>query len=274
MKKFQKTLMTFLCLMFYAATVCAGETVMMATTTSTDDTGLLSVLAPVFAKETGIELKWTATGTGKALKLGENCDVDVLLVHAPDVEKTFVANGFGVNRKEVMYNDFVIIGPAADAAKIKGKSVMAAFDKIRVAGAAFASRGDKSGTHTMELDLWKKTAKPLPEKETWYIQTGQGMLQTIGIAAERKAYTLTDRGTYIKYESDHKGKPPLVILVEGDDVLKNQYSVIEVSGQHCPKVKSGLAKAFSDWMVSAKTQKLIGDFKLHGKQLFTPNAKK
>ncbi len=267
-------LLNALCFMLFATTVFAGETLMMATTTSTDDTGLLNALAPVFAKDTGIELKWTATGTGKALKLGENCDVDVLLVHAPEVEKTFVGNGFGINRKEVMYNDFVIIGPASDTAKIKGKSVMTAFEKIRGAGASFASRGDKSGTHTIELDLWKKTGKPLPEKESWYIQTGQGMLQTIGMAAERKAYTLTDRGTYIKYESDHKGHPPLVILVEGDDVLKNQYSVIEVSGKHCPNVKSALAKSFSDWMVSARTQKLIGDFKLLGKPLFTPNAGK
>ena len=274
MNQFKKAVLILLGLLVVSVPCFAGGTLMMATTTSTDDTGLLNVLAPVFAKETGIELKWTATGTGKALKLGENCDVDVLLVHAPEVEKTFVENGYGVDRKEVMYNDFVIIGPAADAAKIKGKSVKDAFEIIRSKSASFASRGDKSGTHVMELDLWKKTGKPLPEKESWYIQTGQGMLQTIGIAAERKAYTLTDRGTFIKYESDHKGNPPLVILVEGDDVLKNQYSVIAVCNKHCPKAKYDLAKTFSDWMVSKKTQKFIGDFKLLGKPLFTPNAKK
>jgi len=272
--RIKKTALYVLGLVLLAVQVLAADSLMMATTTSTDDTGLLNALAPVFQKETGIELKWTATGTGKALKLGENCDVDVLLVHAPEVEKAFVEKGFGLNRKEVMYNDFVIIGPAADAAKIKGKSVKEAFDLIRGKSAAFASRGDKSGTHVMEQDLWKKTGKALPEKESWYIQTGQGMLQTISIAAERKAYTLTDRGTFIKYESDHKGHPPLVILVEGDDVLKNQYSVIEVSPKHCPKVKHDLAKKFSDWMVSPKTQKFIGDFKLLGKPLFTPNAKK
>jgi tungstate transport system substrate-binding protein len=274
MKQLKKAALILLGLLLVSVPCFAGSTLMMATTTSTDDTGLLNALAPVFAKETGIELKWTATGTGKALKLGENCDVDVLLVHAPEVEKTFVEKGYGVDRKEVMYNDFVIIGSASDAAKIKGKSVKDAFEIIRSKSASFASRGDKSGTHVMELDLWKETGKPLPEKESWYIQTGQGMLQTIGIAAERKAYTLTDRGTYIKYESDHKGNPPLVILVEGDDVLKNQYSVIAICNKHCPNAKYDLAKTFSDWLVNAKTQKLIGNFKLLGKPLFTPNAKK
>ena len=273
-KQWKRIFITFFGLMAISSLVFAGDTLMMATTTSTDDTGLLDALAPVFKKETGIELKWTATGTGKALKLGENCDVDVLLVHAPSEEKAYVEKGFGVDRKEVMFNDFVIIGPAADQAKIKGRTVNESFELIRSAKAPFASRGDKSGTHVMELALWKKTGKALPEKESWYIQAGQGMLQTIGIAAERKAYTLTDRGTFIKYESDHKGKPPLVILVEGDDVLKNQYSVIAVSKTHCPKVKNDLARIFSDWMVSAKTQKFIGDFKLLGKALFTANAKK
>ena len=274
MNRLKKTCLFVLAFTLLAVQAFAADSLMMATTTSTDDTGLLNALAPVFLKETGIELKWTATGTGKALKLGENCDVNVLLVHAPEVEKAFVEKGFGQNRKEVMYNDFVIIGPAADPAKVKGKSVKDAFELIRGKNASFASRGDKSGTHTMELDLWKKTGKALPEKESWYIQTGQGMLQTIAISAERNAYTLTDRGTFIKYESDHKGNPPLKILVEGDDVLKNQYSVIEVNPKACPKVKADLAKKFSDWMVSAKTQKFIGDFKLLGKPLFTPNARK
>lgn len=256
------------------APVWAADTLMMATTTSTDNTGLLNYLAPLFTKDTGIELKWTATGTGKALKLGENCDVDVLLVHAPDAEMTYVAEGFGVDRREIMYNDFVIIGPASDAAGIKGKSLVDALNTIRGKGAAFASRGDNSGTHKKELELWQLTGQAIPEKEAWYVQTGQGMLSTITVAAERKAYTMTDRGTYIKYEDTQGGNPALVILVEGDDSLKNQYSVIAVNPNHCGKVQYGLAKRFSDWMASEQTQKTIGDFKLLGKQLFVPNAKK
>jgi tungstate transport system substrate-binding protein len=257
-----------------ANTSFASETLLMATTTSTEDTGLLDYLAPKFKQDTGIELKWTATGTGKALKLGETCDVDVLLVHAPEVEKKFVEKGFGSDRREVMYNDFVMIGPATDPAKIKGKTVNDSLVAIRKAGAPFASRGDKSGTHIMETALWTKTGQPVPEKEGWYFQTGQGMRQTITFADEKHAYTLTDRGTYIKYESQSKDKPHLVILVEGDDVLKNQYSVICVTKTHCSKTKYDLAMKFSDWMVSEKTQKLIGDFKILGKTLFTPNARK
>jgi tungstate transport system substrate-binding protein len=246
---------------------------MMATTTSTDDTGLLDVLAAGFKKDTGIELRWTATGTGKALKLGENCDVDVLLVHAPGAEKKFVAEGFGLNRRETMYNDFVIIGPAADPAAVKGRSVQESLAALRTKQAVFVSRGDNSGTHKMEQELWQKLGQGLPEKEAWYVQTGQGMLTTINVAAERDGYTLTDRGTYIKYESDRGGNPPLKILVEGDAVLLNQYSVIEVNPAKCPKVKHDLAKRYGDWMVSPAGQKLIGDFSLLGKPLFTPNAK-
>ena len=251
----------------------AQQTLMMATTTSTDNTGLLDYLAPEFTKDTGIELKWTATGTGKALKLGENCDVDVLLVHAPAAEKKYVADGFGIDRRQVMYNDFVIIGPAADPAGVKGKSVKAALEAIRAGQQVFVSRGDNSGTHKQELALWKAAEGPMPEKEAWYVQTGQGMLATINVAAERNGYTMTDRGTYIKYEADHQGNPPLKILVQGDEILLNQYSVITVNPTRCPKAKADLADAFSKWMAGERAQKLIGDFKLLDKQLFTPNAK-
>lgn len=277
MKQLQKAGMLCLAMVLVfliCAPVWAADTLMMATTTSTDNTGLLNYLAPLFTKDTGIELKWTATGTGKALKLGENCDVDVLLVHAPAAEKKYVANGFGVDRREIMYNDFVIIGPATDAAAIKGKSVVEALNTIRDKGAAFASRGDNSGTHKKELALWNETGQPIPEKESWYVQTGQGMLSTITVASERKAYTMTDRGTYIKYEDTQGGRPALVILVEGDDALKNQYSVIAVNNKRCDKSKYDLAKRFSDWMASEQAQKHIGEFKLLGKQLFIPNAKK
>jgi tungstate transport system substrate-binding protein len=249
------------------------KVLMMATTTSTDNTGLLDYLAPKFKEATGIELKWTATGTGKALKLGENCDVDVLMVHAPPAEKKFVSNGFGVDRREIMYNDFVIIGPAADPAGIKEKSIKDTLQTVAAKHAVFVSRGDNSGTHKKELSLWKAADLPVPEKENWYVQTGQGMLATINIAAERNGYTMTDRGTYIKYEDNLKGDPPLKILVQGDAVLLNQYSVIAINVTHCPKANSVMAKQFIEWIAGAEAQQLIKDFKLLGKPLFTPNAK-
>ncbi|MGA7878391.1 MAG: substrate-binding domain-containing protein [Desulfoferrobacter sp.] len=245
----------------------------MATTTSTDNTGLLDYLAPRFKQDTGIELQWVSVGTGKALELGKNCDVDVLLVHAPAAEKKFVDEGYGVDRREVMYNDFVIIGPKDDPAKIKGLSAADALKKIAKDKATFVSRGDDSGTNKKEIALWKKAGILGIDKEAWYIQTGQGMMATINVAAERNGYTLTDRGTYITYENNQKGNPPLVILVEGDPGLFNQYSVIPINPKKCPDTKFELAKKFSDWMASPPIQKFIGDFELMGKQLFTPNAK-
>jgi tungstate transport system substrate-binding protein len=269
------SVVVFYGILFFAGqkSYAAEETLLMATTTSTDNTGLLDYLMPSFAAKTGIEVRWTATGTGKALKLGENCDADVLLVHAPGAEKEFVANGFGIDRREIMYNDFVLIGPPEDPAGIRGKNVTAALEAISSTDNFFVSRGDNSGTHKKELSLWKSADMPIPEKETWYRQSGQGMLATINVAAELKGYTMTDRGTYIKYESVAEGKPALVILVEGDQVLLNQYSIIPVNPKHCESVKYDKAKALSDWLASAEAQRLIGEFKLLGKQLFTPNAK-
>lgn len=248
------------------------QVLMMATTTSTDNTGLLDYLKPFFEKATGIELRWTATGTGKALAMGKNCDVDVLLVHAPPAEKKYVADGYGQNRREVMFNDFVLIGPAADKAGIKDKSVAEALSTIKAKKAVFVSRGDNSGTHKKEKSLWKMAKQAQPEKESWYVQTGQGMLASINVCAELSGYTMTDRGTYIKYSHDKGGNPPLVVLVEGDDVLKNQYSVLEVNPKNCAGAKADLAHKFSEWMAGAEAQKLIGDFKLMGKKLFIPNA--
>jgi tungstate transport system substrate-binding protein len=259
--------------LFPASALTEENMLMMATTTSTDNTGLLDYLAPKFKEATGIELKWTATGTGKALKLGENCDVDILMVHAPPAEKKFVADGFGTDRREIMYNDFVIIGPAADAAGIKGKSIKDALKTLQAKQAVFVSRGDNSGTNKKELSLWKAAEMPVPEKEGWYVQTGQGMLATINIAAERNGYTMTDRGTYIKYEDNLKGIPPLKILVEGDAVLLNQYSVIAIDQKHCSKANYDTAKKFIEWITGPEAQQLIKDFKLLGKPLFTPNAK-
>ncbi|MDO9509378.1 MAG: substrate-binding domain-containing protein [Thermovirgaceae bacterium] len=274
MKRFLKvSVLTFLAAAIAVSAAFAAPVLRMATTTSTDNTGLLDVLAPEFLKDTGIEIQWVSVGTGKALELGKNKDVDVLLVHAPVDEKKFVEDGYGVNRREVMYNDFVIIGPPSDPAMVRGKTVKEAFTAIAAGKIPFASRGDKSGTHVMELDLWKKAGVAQPEKEKWYIQTGQGMLNTINIAAERDAYTLTDRGTFIKYEDNHKGNPPLVIIVEGDDALFNQYSVIAVNPAGGEHIRYDLALKFSDWMRSKKIQKMIGDFSLLGKRLFTANAK-
>ncbi len=266
-------------LILVACCLAAGEgradqaMLRMATTTSTDNTGLLDVLGPRFKADTGIELQWVAVGTGKALELGKNCDVDVLFVHAPAAEKKFVQDGYGIDRREVMYNDFVVIGPAADPAGIKGKGVSEALKTVAERGAVFVSRGDASGTHKKELSLWDMAGVSGIDKEAWYVQTGQGMLSTINVAAERHGYTLTDRGTFITYEDQHKGNPPLVILVEGDPGLFNQYSVISVNPERCPKVRRDLAAAFSDWVISAPIQALIGDFKLMGKPLFVPDAK-
>ena len=262
------------CLIGFSGNAAVADDVLkMATTTSTDNTGLLDYLAPAFKADTGIELQWVSVGTGKALALGKNCDVDVLLVHAPASEIKFVQEGSGVDRTELMYNDFIIIGPPSDPAGIKGTSVKDALGVIAAKKASFASRGDNSGTHKKELELWKHAQLAVPDKETWYIQTGQGMLNTINIAAERDAYTMTDRGTFIKYESNWKGNPPLVILVEGDASLRNQYSALAINPKKCSNVKYDLAKQFIAWMASAKAQKFIGDFKLMDKQLFTPNAK-
>lgn len=259
--------------LFPAGSSAEEKMLMMATTTSTDNTGLLDYMAPKFKEATGIELKWTATGTGKALKLGENCDVDILMVHAPPAEKKFVADGFGTDRREIMYNDFVIIGPAADAAGIKGKSIKEALQTVQDKQAVFVSRGDNSGTHKKELSLWRAADMPVPEKEGWYVQTGQGMLATINIAAERSGYTMTDRGTYIKYEDNLKGNPPLKILVEGDAALLNQYSVIAIDQKHCSQAKYDTARQFIEWITGPEAQQLIKEFKLLGKPLFTPNAK-
>jgi tungstate transport system substrate-binding protein len=251
----------------------AADTLMMATTTSTDNTGLLDVLAPRFQEDTGIELKWTAVGTGKALEMGKNCDVDVLLVHAPAAEEKYVSEGYGKDRTEVMYNDFVIIGPPGDPAGVEGMPVVEAMQKLAAENAAFASRGDNSGTNKKEISLWKEAGMAVPDKEPWYVQTGQGMIATINVAVEKGAYTMTDRGTFIKFADNHGGNPPLVVLVEGDPVLFNQYSTLAVNPERCPNAKYELAGKFTSWITSDEIQAFIGEFKLLGKKLFTPNAK-
>ena len=251
----------------------AADSVMLATTTSTDNTGLMDILAPQFKKDTGIELKWTAVGTGKALELGKNCDVDLLLVHAPAAEKKFVADSYGTDRIRVMYNDFVVIGPQNDPAGLKGLSIIEALRKLAARKAAFVSRGDNSGTNKKEISLWKTAGMVVPDKEKWYVQTGQGMISTINVATEKGAYSMTDRGTFIKYSENHGVNPPLVALVEGDPGLFNQYSLIAVDPANCSNTKYGLAKKLAEWMTSDDIQKLIGNFKLMNKRLFIPNAR-
>ena len=249
----------------------AAEALMMATTTSTQDSGLLEYLQPIFKAETGIDLKWVAVGTGKALEHGKNCDVDVLLVHAPKAEQAFVEAGYGIDRRLVMYNDYVIVGPKADPAKVKGLACADALKTFATKKATFVSRGDQSGTHKAEQQLWGKS---LPDKEAWYVSAGQGMIATLNVAAEKGGYALTDRGTWIKFEATQKDKNPLAILVEGDKALANQYSVMTVNPAKCPKVKTALGTKFEDWWVKPSTQKAIAGFKLEGKQLFFPNAEK
>ncbi len=273
MKAIGKMLFLALAATAIALPARAADTLMMATTTSTQDTGLLEYLNPIFLKETGIELKWVAVGTGKALEIAKNCDADVLLVHAPASEKAFVEAGHGIDRRQVMYNDFVLVGPKTDPAKVAGKSTAEALKAIYKAAAPFVSRGDQSGTHKAELKLWK-ASNLTPDKEPFYISAGQGMIATLNMAAEKNGYALTDRGTWIKFSGQRGAANPLKIVVEGDKALYNQYSVITVNPAQCPKTKAALAKKFEDWWVAPATQKRIADFKLEGKQLFFPNAGK
>ncbi len=248
------------------------KTVILATTTSTQDSGLLDVLLPVFEKKTGYFVKTIAVGSGQAMAMGQKGEADVLLVHSPAAEKKFVAEGYGVNRRLVMHNDFIIVGPLEDPAKIKGlKSSTESFKKIASAQALFLSRGDNSGTHAKEKDIWK-AAGINPEKEKWYQQTGLGMGQTLNVAAEKKGYTLADRGTYLAL----KKSLGLDILVEGDAILLNIYHVIEVNPAKWPKVNVPGAKAFADFMVSKETQEIIKIFGVDrfGSPLFFPDAGK
>jgi tungstate transport system substrate-binding protein len=248
------------------------KTLLLATTTSTQDTGLLDVLVPIFEKQRGYFVKTIAVGSGQAMTMGQKGEADVLLVHSPAAEKKFMDDGFGVNRRLVMHNDFIIVGPAEDPAKTKGlKSAAEAFKKIAAAQALFISRGDNSGTHAKEKDVWK-VAGVKYEGEKWYQQTGLGMGQTLNVAAEKKAYTLADRGTYLAVAKTMK----LDILVEGDAVLLNIYHVMEVNPQKWPKVNIAAAKAFADFMVSKETQEIIKTYGVdkYGSPLFFPDAGK
>lgn len=248
------------------------KNIILATTTSTQDTGLLDVLIPIFEKQTGYFVKTIAVGSGQAMTMGKKGEADVLLVHSPDAEKKFVAEGLGINRRLVMHNDYIIVGPKTDPAKIKGsKSAVDAFKKMAAANSIFMSRGDNSGTHAKEKAIWK-SAGINPEGQKWYQQTGLGMGQTLSVSAEKKTYTLADRGTYLAL----KKNLGLDILVQGDAVLLNIYHVIEVNPAKWPKVNAAGAKAFADFMVSKQTQKIIKTFGVdkYGSPLFFPDAGK
>jgi tungstate transport system substrate-binding protein len=249
----------------------SSRNVILSTTTSTQDSGLLDVLVPLFEKQTGYSVKTVSVGTGQALALAAKGDADVALVHAPSLEKKYVAEGKLLNRRLVMYNDFVIIGPKDDPAKVRqAKSAVAAFKAIEQTKARFVSRGDNSGTHALEKSLWKSAA--VDPSGPWYIEAGQGMGATLGIANERNAYTITDRGTLLALGK----RVSLPILIEGDKALLNIYSVLEVNQANGPRINSSGGKAFADFMVSPQTQKMIQSFGVEkfGQSLFIPVAGK
>ncbi len=241
----------------------------LATTTSTENSGLLNFIIPPFEKANNVKVNVIAVGTGKALKLGENGDVDVVLVHSRAAEDKFVADGFGVNRKDVMYNDYLIVGPAEDPAKLKGeKSVVEAFKKMNGAKAVFVSRADQSGTHLKELELWKSAG--IDPAKTNRLEAGQGMGQVLQMASEKKGYTLTDRGTY----ASMKDKLDLQPMVEGDKVLFNPYGVIAVNPDRHKSANKEMAEKFINFLTSPDGQKLISEFKVQGLTLFFPSATK
>ena len=258
-------------LVMAASVPAAGPvTVILATTTSTQDTGLLDVLVPAFEHaHPEIRVKAIAVGTGEALAMGRRGDADVLVVHAREAEDAFMAEGHGLVRYDLMHNDFVLAGPPSDPAGAKGKEILAALKGIAAAGAPFVTRGDRSGTHTRELALWKRAGIGVPAG-SWYLEAGQGMGATARIASEKQAYTLMDRGSFLAL----RATLALTIVSEGGDELINRYGAIVVSPATHPGVRAAQAKALADWLVSAEGQKLIGDFGVQrfGQPLFVPDA--
>jgi tungstate transport system substrate-binding protein len=253
------------------ATSAQGRSIVMASTTSTEQSGLFAHLLPAFKRARNIDVKVVALGTGQALDMGRRGDADVLLVHDQVAEEKFVAEGFGLKRVPVMYNDFIIVGPAADPAGVKGKDVAEALRKLAAVGSsAFISRGDKSGTHAAELRYWNAAGIDTPVgRFAGYKECGCGMGGALNIASSIDAYTLSDRGTWLSF----KNRGHLAVLVEGDKRLFNQYGVIAVNPARHPHVKTDLAQAFVDWIVSAEGQAAVAAYRIGGEQLFFPNAK-
>jgi tungstate transport system substrate-binding protein len=252
------------------AAVAQDKSIVVSSTTSTTDSGLFSHILPLFKQKTGIDVKVVSQGTGQALDTGRRGDSDVVLVHAKGLEEKFIADGFGVNRFPVMYNDFVLIGPKSDPAGIKGsKDIAAALRTIKAKASTFISRGDKSGTHTAELNLWKVAGIDIAkDKGDWYKEIGQGMGAALNTASASNGYVLSDRATWINF----KNRGELDIAVEGDQRLFNQYGVILVNPEKHKHVKKELGQAFVDWLVSPDGQKAIADYKINNQQLFFPNA--
>lgn len=242
----------------------------VASTTSTEQSGLFGFILPVFQERTGIQVRVVALGTGQALEMARRGDADVVFVHDPAAERRFVSEGYGIARRDVMYNDFVLVGPERDPAKVGGgKDIAAALQKIQAARAPFASRGDKSGTHAAEVRLWKEAGIDIAaRKGPWYRETGSGMGPALNTASSMNAYILADRGTWLAF----KNRGDLAILVEGDKRLFNQYGVMLVNPAKHPHVKKALAQRFVDWVTSADGQRAIGQFTIHGQPLFVPNA--
>lgn len=245
----------------------ANSVLKLATTTSTENSGLLAELIPMFEKQSGYSVHVIAVGTGKALRMGRDGDVDVVLVHAPAAEKAFVDSGFGVEHHPVMYNDFIILGPESDPAGLgQTKTASEALSRIAANNSIFISRGDDSGTHKKEKSLW--TATGIDPDGDWYREAGQGMGRVIQMASELEAYTLADRGTWLA----SMDKSPLTVALEGDEVLHNPYGIIAVNPERYPDINHAGAKALIEWMTSGTGQKAIGDFRIVGRQLFTPSA--
>ena len=248
----------------------AQKFITVASTTSTEQSGMFKHLLPIFQKQTGIEVRVVALGTGQALDMARRGDADVVFVHAKTAEEKFIAEGYGVTRQPVMYNDFVLVGPRSDPAKVAGgKDIVAALRKVKAQTAPFVSRGDRSGTHMAELALWKVAGIDIAkEKGPWYRDTGQGMGPALNTASSMNGYILTDRATWISF----KNRGDLTIVVEGDKRLFNQYGVILVHPAKHAHVKKDMGQAFIDWVVSADGQKAIADYKIGGEQLFFPNS--
>ncbi len=245
------------------------KSIVVASTTSTQDSGLFGYLLPIFKAKTGIQVKVIAQGTGQALDTARRGDADVVFVHAKPQEEKFVAEGFGVKRFDVMYNDFVLIGPKSDPAAVKGKDIATALKAIEAKGAPFVSRGDRSGTHAAELALWIIAGIDIATaKGSWYREIGQGMGAALNTASAMNAYVLSDRGTWISF----KNRGDLVVAVEGDKRLFNQYGIILVNPEKFPHVKKELGQTFIDYLLSPEGQKTIANYKINGQQLFFPNA--
>ena len=245
------------------------KSIVVASTTSTQDSGLFGYLLPIVKEKTGIVVKVLAQGTGQALDTARRCDADVVFVHAKSAEEKFLAEGFGVKRYPVMYNDFILIGPKDDPAGIKGKDILTALQTLKTKGAPFISRGDRSGTNIAELALWQEAGIDIAkDKGPWYKEIGQGMGAALNMASASNAYVLSDRGTWLAFQN----RGDLAIVVEDDKRLFNQYGVMRVNPAKCPSVNKELGQQFIDWLISPQGQKVIAGYKINGQQLFYPNA--